>query len=164
MPGPDDGLGKKAETKIKQWLDHPEDGQCLYRIVDQMSGFYGSRNICDFFYFKSPYCAFIESKSTWHDRFDFSMISENQFNGLLEKSKINNVYGLVIVLFATYKRAFILNIEDIDRSIKSGNKSLNIKKLHKWKIPSIEIATIPSRKSLLDYKGELFELINQTED
>ena len=33
----DDGLGKKAEQKIKEWLDRPEDGYSFDRIPDQMT-------------------------------------------------------------------------------------------------------------------------------
>ena len=74
MPGADDGLGKKAEEKIEEWLDRPQEGYCFDRIPDQMTGLYGSKNICDFTLFKSPYMYYIESKATWNDRFDFSMI------------------------------------------------------------------------------------------
>lgn len=150
-----DLLGKKAEEKISEWLDKPAEGYCFDRIPDQMTGFYGSKNICDFTLFKSPYKYYIESKATWEDRFDFVNITETQHDGLLDKSKIYNVFGLIVLLFATYKRAFILDIRDIKKLEDSGKKSLNIKKLDKWGIPFIEIETIPNnRKNLLDYIGE----------
>lgn len=151
MPGPDDGLGKKAEEKIRIWLNRPEEGYSFDRIPDQLTGFYGSSNICDFILFKSPHQYYIESKATWHDRFDFSMLTDIQHDGLLKKSKIENVYGVVIVLFATYKRAFWIDIKDIFEAESNGIKSLNIKKIDKWVVPYHEIATIPSRKELLDY-------------
>ena len=158
----DSTIGKKAESKIREWLDRPQDGYSFDRIPDQMTGKFGSKNICDFICFKSPNIYYIESKATWEDRFDFSNISPTQFDGLLDKSRIAYVYGLVIVLFASYKRAFILNIADIATYIQNGHKSLNIKKLDKWAIPFIEIETIPnSRKQLLDYAGELDEYIRR---
>ena len=152
----DSTLGKEAEAKIAEWLNRPEAGYAFDRIPDQMTGFYGSSNICDFTCFKSPNMYYIESKATWEDRFDFSMLTEKQHDGLLEKSQISNVWGLVIVLFASYKRAFILDIRDIKELEDSGKKSLNIKKISKWAIPFIEIETVPNnRKKLLDYTGEL---------
>ena len=155
-----DGLGKKAEQKIKEWLDRPDDGYSFDRVYDQMTGMYGSKNICDFEFYKYPYMYYAESKATYEDRFDFAMISDYQYEGLMSKSKINGVHALVIVLFATYKRAFVLHIQDIDNLIKSGVKSLNIKKIDKWTIPYKEIQTIPnSRKQLLDYTGEIEEYI-----
>ena len=154
-----DNLGKKAERKIKEWLDCPEIGNCFDRIPDQMTGFYGSDNICDFTLYKYPYFYYIESKSTWSDRFDFSMITENQRTKLLEKSEIEGVNSLIIVLFATYRRAFIFRINEIQRLINSNLKSLNIKKIGKWSINYIEIPTIPSRKELLDYTGNFEDLV-----
>lgn len=163
-----DNLGKKAENKIKGWLDRPEDGYCFDRLKDQMTGFYGSKNICDFTLYKYPYMYYIESKATWADRFDFSAISgfntpkdeSCQYGGLLSKSKIEGVYGVVIILFASHKRAFWLDVRDIDKLKESGKKSLNIKKIDKWGIPIKEIKTIPNnRKHLLDYDGEIEEYV-----
>jgi penicillin-binding protein-related factor A (putative recombinase) len=151
----DTSIGKKAEAKIKEWLDKPEEGYCFDRIPDQMTGFYGSKNICDFTLFKSPNMYYIESKATWEDRFDFSMLSSTQHDGLLEKSKIPNVYGVVIVLFAHHQRAFIIDINEIKRLEDLGKKSININKIDNWGITYTEIQTIPnSRKTFLDYTGE----------
>lgn len=149
-----DTLGKKAEDKLRKWLDRPTEGYCFDRLPDQMTGFYGSKNICDFILFKSPYMYYIESKATWSDRFDFSMITEYQYDNLLKKSRIENVYGVVVILFAAEQRAFIIDVREIERRIKEGKKSLNIKKISDWGIKYHEIQTIPSRKALLDYKGE----------
>ena len=150
-----DPAHKKAEDKIFEWLNRPDQGYCIDRIPDQMTGMYGSKNISDFTFFKNPYYYYIESKAIYDDRFDFSLISDYQYDNLLKKSKIERVSGLIIVLFLTYKRAFILNIKDIDYLIKEKNqKSLNIKKIDKWGIPFVEIQTIPSRKALLDYTGD----------
>lgn len=150
-----DNLGKLAEKQIAKWLHRPSDGYCFERIPDQLSGFYGSKNICDFFLYKSPNMYFIESKATHKDRFDFTMITEYQWTNLLSRSKIDGVYGLVIVLFATYQRAFILDIQDLEAAKQAGIKSLNITKIAKWKVPYKEIQTVPSRKQLLDYTGDI---------
>lgn len=160
-----DGLGKKAEQQIRKWLNKPEEGYCFDRIPDQLSGYYGSQNICDFTLFKSPYMFYIESKATWKQRFDFSLITDYQYSHMLEKSKIEGVYSLIIILFADVKRAFILDIRDIDAYQESGKKSINIDKIATWSIPYIEIPTIPnSRKLLLDYTGDFMSLFLQTED
>ena len=110
-----DSLGKTAERKIKEWLDKPEKGYSFDRIPDQMNGFYQSCNICDFTLFKSPYMYYIESKATYKDRFDFNMITNYQKKHLFEKSKIDHVYGCIVILFADYKRAFVINIQHIIR-------------------------------------------------
>lgn len=156
-----ESLGKKAEQKIKEWLDRPEDGYSFDRIPDQMTGFYMvSRNICDFHLYKYPYEYWIESKATEQDRFSFDQLTDTQRNGLRLKTEIPGVYGIVIVLFVTYKRAFIFNIKDIADLINETTaqlkiKSINIKRISNWSIPFQEIKTIPSRKQLWDYTGEL---------
>lgn len=160
MPGPDGGLGKKAEAKIEEWLNRPESGYSFDRIPDQMTGYWGSSNICDFICFKYPNMYYIESKATWEDRFDFNMLTEKQHDGLLAKSQIAHVYGWVIVLFASYKRAFVVDIREIKRLEDSGKKSINIKKIDKWGIRYKEIQTVPNnRKHMLDYIGEIEDYI-----
>lgn len=150
-------LGKKAEDKIQQWLDRPDLDWSFDRIPDQMTGKYGSKNICDFTFFNGKTLYYIESKATWKDRFDFSMLTETQHDGLLRKSKIAHVRGVVIVLFASYQRAFIIDITEIKRLEDEDKHSLNIKKIDKWPIEYQEIETIPSRKELLDYADEIKE-------
>lgn len=176
----DTEFGKIAEQRIRTWLDRPSDGYDFNRIPDQMSGFYMvSRNICDFDCYKFPYFYHIESKATYEDRFEFNNLTDLQRDGLLLKSQIKGSYGFVIVLYAAYKRAFIFDIRDIAefihpelpldelnyRLFTTGKdhevisqlkiKSLNIKKIDKWDIPYWEIQTIPSRKNLLEYTGDL---------
>ena len=156
MPGRDDGLGKEAENKVKEWLDHPELGYSFDRIPDQMTGMYGSKNICDFTCYKYPEMYYIESKATWDDRFDFVNITETQHDGLLVKSEISHTHGWVIILFASYKRAFVVDIREIKRLEDEGKKSLNIKKIDKWGIKYSEIQTVPNnRKKHLDYTGDI---------
>ena len=151
-----ESVGKKAEKKIREWLDRPDDGYSFDRLPDPMGGYIGQANICDFTCYKYPHMYYIESKATEHDRFDFTMLTDTQREGLYKKSHIEGCYGLVIVLFVSYQRAFILNIKDM---VDSGLKSLNVNKVDKWTIPYTEIPTIPSRKAMLDYTGELDDLV-----
>ena len=67
-------------------------------------------------------------------------------------------FGVInFVLFASYQRAFIIDIREIDRyRSETGKKSFNIKKIDHWSFKYSEIEIIPnSRKKLLDYTGEL---------
>lgn len=158
-----DKLGKEAEEKIKQWLDRKDDGYAFYRLYDIMTGYYGQYNISDFICYKYPNQWFLESKATWEDRFDFSMISETQYKGLMEMAPVRGVFAGVVVLFASYKRAFIIDIREIDKYQKeTGKKSINIKKIASWSLNYSEIQTIPNnRKKLLDYTGELDDHIDK---
>lgn len=104
---------------------------------------------------------YIESKATENDRFDFNMLTKTQHDGLLSKAKIPNVFAWVIVLFASYKRAFVINIEDLAWMESSLDKhSLNINRIDQWPIPYCEVETIlNTRKNLLDYTGEIEQYI-----
>ena len=153
-------IGKEAEKKIREWLDKPSLGFCFDRIPDQMTGMYGSKNICDFTLFKYPEFYYIESKALWGDRFDFNELTDTQYNGLVKKSEISHVHGIVIVLFASYKRAFWIPIESIKTLYDSGKKSINIKSQSKWDFDYTEIITVPNnRKKLLDYSEENYDII-----
>ena len=159
-------IGKEAEHCLSRWLDHPERGYCFDRIKDQISMYANSSsNICDFTLFKSPYYYYIESKATSHDRFDFKEIRgypnstdvKQQYGGLLMKSKIDNVYGVVVILFVSQERAFIIDINDIERLTQSGQKSLNINDIESSGIRYKEIQkVVNNRKKYLkfDYIGE----------
>lgn len=83
------------------------------------------------------------------------MLTQYQYDNMYEKSKIAGVKSYVAVLFATYKRAFLIDIRDIHHLREDVSvKSLNIKKIDKWPCPYLEIKTIPSRKQLLEYAHE----------
>ena len=172
----DTDFGKVAEQRLKSWLDRPEDGYSMDRIPDQLSGYYMvSRNICDFVCYKYPNNWYMESKATYADSFKFNQLTNTQRDGLLLKSQIEGCRGVVVVLYAAYQRAFIFNIKDIAEFINPSTtladlsdsfrkgviisqlkvKSLNIKKIDKWEIPYWEIQTVPSRKQLLEYTGDL---------
>ena len=153
-------IGKKAEHKIEEWLDRPTEGYSFDRIPDQMTGRFGSKNMCDFICYKYPEMYYIESKATWEDRFDFVNITETQHDGLLAKSDIAHTHGWIILLFVSYKRAFVIDIREIKKLEDQGIKSLNIKKISKWGIQYKEIQTIPNnRKQLLDYSGDIHDYI-----
>lgn len=159
-------IGKEAEKLLSRWLDKPKQGYCFDRIKDQLSMYANSSsNICDFTLFKSPFYYYIECKATTHERFDFKQIRgypdstdvKQQYGGMLEKSKIESVFGAVVVLFVTQERAFIIDIREIDRLTQLGQKSLNINDIDSWSIQYREIQTIPNlRKKYLkfDYTGE----------
>lgn len=162
----DNNLGKKAETKIREWLDKQDQGYCFERIPDQLTGFYGSRNICDFYLYVWPNMYYIESKATWGDSFAFSALTEYQREEMHKKSKIYGVHSIVIVMFASYRRSFMFRISDIQESLDNpdNRKSLNVKHIDKWHIPYVEIPTVPNkRKQILDYTGDFESLVKQLE-
>lgn len=166
-----DHLGKDAEGKIQDWLA-PLPEYSFFRIKDQMTGFYGSSNPCDFIVYRMPNMCYLEAKATWKDRFDFSNITDVQRTELVRRSKVKGVYGVFSVLFASYQRTFFFDANSMFKEGDDGDvvlrddsvKSLNIKKIDKWPIPYVEVGTIPNnRKKHLDYTGDFMGYLESLE-
>lgn len=90
--------GKQFENVIREsFLKVPNVS--IDRLHDQTNGFKGSQNICDFIVYKEPYEYYIECKSVHGASLPFTNITETQWKGLLEKSKIDGVFAGVICWF-----------------------------------------------------------------
>ena len=88
--------GKAFENIIKQAFEKVP-GVSIDRLHDQMTGYkVTSANICDFIVYKKPCEYYIECKSVHGNTLPFSNITANQWNGMLEKSKIDGVFAGVI--------------------------------------------------------------------
>ena len=93
--------GKDFEKVIKEAFEKVP-GVSIDRLHDQMNGFAGSANISDFIMYKYPHEYYIECKSVHGNTLPFSNISKNQWNGMLEKSKIDGVFaGVMCCLWCT---------------------------------------------------------------
>lgn len=88
--------GKQFEQVIKESFEKVPNVS-VDRLHDQTTHWKGSSaNICDFIVYKEPYEYYIECKSVHGNTLPFSNITETQWNGLLEKSKIKGVFAGVI--------------------------------------------------------------------
>ena len=87
--------GKKFENIIKEAFEKVP-GVSIDRLHDQTNGFKGSQNICDFIVYREPYEYYFECKSVHGASLPFSNITDTQWNGLLQKSKIEGVFAGVI--------------------------------------------------------------------
>lgn len=149
--------GKKFEENFKEnWKKHVPDS-LVFRLVDQQSKYKGSTNPCDFICFKSPKCFLVECKSFLGNT--FSLYSEDkktkekkynlrQYQLLLDYAnlKIFNLFPGVILWFQKYDKVCWIDIKEIERMIKDGNKSINIKML---KDKVYNILEIPSTKKVV---------------
>ena len=88
--------GKDFENVIKESFEKVPNVS-VDRLHDQTTHWKGSSaNICDFIVYKEPYEYYIECKSVHGASLPFSNITKTQWNGLLEKSKIEGVFAGVI--------------------------------------------------------------------
>jgi len=88
--------GKQFETVIKEGFEKIKDVS-IDRLHDQTTGYVGSSNICDFIVYKYPTLLYIECKSCHGNTWSLSNLTDNQYRGLLQKSRIMGVVAGVIV-------------------------------------------------------------------
>lgn len=88
--------GKQFENVIRQAFENVPNVS-VDRLHDQTTKYKGtSANICDFIVYKEPYEYYIECKTVHGNVLPFTNISNTQWNGLLEKSKIEGVRAGII--------------------------------------------------------------------
>ena len=87
--------GKKFEEVIKEAFEKVPNTSVV-RLHDQTNGYLGGRNHCDFIVYHKPLEYHIECKSVHGNTLPFTNITDNQWEGLLEKSKIKGVVAGVI--------------------------------------------------------------------
>ena len=85
--------GKDFEAEIRSCLEILPNVS-FDRLPDPMAGYSGIRNICDFSMYNYPHMFFLECKSLYGNTLNYaSSITQNQWEGLFEKSKI---YGCIM--------------------------------------------------------------------
>ena len=118
--------GKDFETEIKTCFELVPHVS-VDRLPDPMSGYSGVRNICDFSVFQSPDTFYIECKCHYGNTLNYkSDIRVNQWDGLLEKSKIFGCVAGVVVWFIDHDITAFVTIQDLLAHRNSGHKSLNV--------------------------------------
>ena len=118
--------GKQFEQIIKQAFEKIP-GVSIDRLHDQTTGYRGSQNICDFIVYKEPYEYYIECKSVHGNTLPFSNITETQWDGLLEKSKLEGVTAGILCWWIDHDQTYFIPIELLQDAVQTMNaKSLNV--------------------------------------
>ena len=148
--------GKKFENVIKTAFEKV-DGVSIDRLHDQTTGFRGSSNICDFIVYKEPYEYYIECKSVHGASLPFSNITDTQWKGLFEKSKIEGVFAGIICWFI-----------DKDVTLFIPIQALQICKYRGWKSIRYDvngykgsIKEIKGKKKRVFFEYDMKEFFNQ---
>ena len=110
------------------------DGVSIDRLPDPMAGYAGVRNICDFLVYKYPTQYYIECKSCYGNTLSihsndpkkkYGAITNNQWEGLLEKSKIPGVRAGIVVWFIDHDVTFWYDIRLLQECKDYGMKSIS---------------------------------------
>lgn len=148
--------GKDFEREIRECLEHLPDVS-FDRLPDPMAGYSGIRNICDFSMYNYPYMFFLECKSLYGNTLNYSgAITENQWDGLYEKSKIKGCIAGICVWFIDHDITVFVKIQDLWIHREGGAKSLNIDNITSNNaLPHILIDGVKKRVKFR-YFGEAF--------
>lgn len=131
--------GKQFEQKIHEQLEKVPNVS-VDRLHDQTTGYRGSSNICDFIVYKKPVEIYIECKSTYGNTLSihsnpkkdkngiphgfYGNISDAQWEGLLEKSKIDGCIAGILCWWIDRDVTLFIPIKDLKYHRNTGNKSI----------------------------------------
>ena len=151
--------GKEFEGVIRQCFERVP-GVSIDRIPDQTLGNKGACNISDFIVYKEPYEYYIECKSIHGNTLPFTNITDKQWKGMLEKSKIDGVFAGVIVWFIDRDVTKFIPIELLQFFKETGFKSvrydMNTTLGNKDNIFSIIEVSGKKKRVYFDYDMEAF--------
>lgn len=124
--------GKDFEGQVHDgFLQIP--GVSIDRLPDPMAGYAGVKNICDFIVYHQPTQYYIECKSCYGNTMSihsndpkkrYGNITNNQWEGLLDKSKIPGVRAGVLVWFIDHDVTYWLDIRLLQKHKDEGHKSI----------------------------------------
>jgi penicillin-binding protein-related factor A (putative recombinase) len=118
--------GKDFEEQVRKSFARVPNCS-IDRLHDQMSGYAGSSNICDFIVYRKPYQLYLECKACYGNTLNFHNITDNQWKGLIEKAKIDGVIAGVMIWFIDHDETVFIPIQALETSRFLGDKSVNAK-------------------------------------
>jgi len=115
--------GKQFESTIKEaFLKVPDTS--IVRLYDSTNGFVGVATHCDFIVYHKPYEYHIECKSVHGNTLPFSNITKNQWDGLLEVSKIDGIIAGVICWWVDHDVTKFIPMQTLQELKSLGYKSV----------------------------------------
>lgn len=155
--------GKQFEKQIRNGFENCKysDIISIDRLPDPMGGYKGIGNICDFTVFDTPHLYYLECKCCYGKSFPISYITKNQWEGLLEKSKIPSVIAGYIIWLIDYDFTFFVFASNLSAYIeRTGRKSISADDAISGKLIRYPING-KKRKVLFDYDmGEFLDNFN----
>ena len=132
--------GKQFEDVIRSCFEKIP-GVSVDRLHDQTTGYAGSTNICDVIVYQKPYEYYFECKSVHGNTLSihsnpkpdkkgvlhgfYGNITDKQWEGLLEKSKIDGVIAGVICWWIDHDVTLFLPIQSLNNESLLGIKSVS---------------------------------------
>lgn len=111
----------------------------LQRFYDVMSRYKGQSYPADFYVFRSPHMFYLELKSTSTGTWPLQNMSDNQYNGLLEKDEWFGTVCGALIKYAKFDKHYFVPITEIKRFKDEGHASIRHKHIEDGKIKAIEM-------------------------
>ena len=121
--------GKDFELSFRKQMESANFD--VNRVADNTAGYMGGRNICDFITYLYPNIFYFELKSTKGNTLPFSNITDNQYQGLIEKEQVEGAGAGVIVWYVEKDKTFFVSANCLFNIRAEGAKSLHIEELTK---------------------------------
>lgn len=150
--------GKDFEKIVQKALERI-DGVSIDRLHDQTTGFKGSSNICDFIVYSYPHQWYIECKTCYGNTLNFHNITDKQWIGLLEKSKIRGVIAGYIVWFIDKDVTLFITADTMKTLRDDGAKSLRIDQIVGYEV-SRHYIVISGKKKQVFFDYNIQELLD----
>lgn len=140
--------GKSFEHIVKQSFESVPD-TAVYRLHDDMSGFKGVKNPCDFFIYHKPVLYAIECKATNKPSLPFSNITDYQWTELLRMSKISGVVAGIMCWFVNENTTLFIPIQILEMLKQNGAKSI------RYDADEFAIIQIPGEKKRIFWNYDM---------
>lgn len=171
--------GKKFESIIKEaFLEVPEVS--VDRIHDQMNMYKGSQNICDFIVYKKPYEYYIECKSVHGNTLSihsnpkkdkhgvlhgfYGNITDTQWEGLLEKAKIEGVMAGILCWWVEKDKTMFLPITILYDLYHLGYKSVRFDDYKEGRGYYMKYITLKGKKKRIFFEYDMEDFFKQMEE
>lgn len=145
--------GKQFEAVVREAFERVPNVS-IDRLHDQTTGWKGSSNICDFIVYREPYEYYFECKSVHGNRLPFRNITDTQWRGLLEKSKIEGVFAGVICWWIDKDKTVFIPIQTLQKLLNSGNVS------YRYDWDSYDVVEIKGKKKRVFFEYNMEEFLN----
>lgn len=146
--------GKQFEDTLQEQFEKL-DNLTITRLYDVTMGYSGVNNPCDFIIYRFPNILYLECKAVHGNTLNFkSDIKENQWDKLLEYSKVNGVNAGIICWYIDWDITVFLPIEYLQYMLENSYKSFNVRK-DMNKIPRV-ILNGKKKRVFFEYDLERF--------
>ena len=148
--------GKQFEDKFREDVKKSIRDASIDRLPDQMSGWKGSTNICDFVVYKKPYIAYIECKVVEKGN-TFNLKRLSQLNKLAEKRGIPGVILGVVIWFVEKEKVVFVPYFTFEKLIHDDKKSFHINMIGSTEYNNLDVRSIKRRIFLDSDYSEIFK-------